>query len=79
MEFLKDTPYVNGAGFNTGSAEKRAKFRWMNFFDYMRYLWNNPNNGQSPCKMFGKVMMPDGYDENGDVIYRYNKDVTYVR
>ena len=79
MEFLKDTPYVNGAGFNTGSAEKRAKFRWMNFFDYMRYLWNNPNNGQSPCKMFGKVMMPDGYDENGDIIYRYNKDVTYVR
>ena len=79
MEFLKDTPYVNGAGFNTCSAEKRAKFRWMNFFDYMRYLWNNPNNGQSPCKMFGKVMMPDGYDENGDVIYRYNKDVTYVR
>lgn len=79
MEFLKDTPYVNGAGFNTGSAEKRAKFRWMNFWDYMRYLWNNPNNGQSPCKMFGKVMLPDGYDENGDIIYRYNKDVTYVR
>lgn len=78
MNFLKDSRYAS-CGFNGGSAERIAKFKYMSFYDYLRYLWNNPNEGQSPCKMFGKVMMPDGYDKNGDIVYKYNEDVTYVR
>ncbi len=79
LGFLENVQFNKAEAFNTGSSERRAKFEDMSLVDYLRYLWNNPNAGQSPCKMFEKVMYPDGYDENGDIIYRYNKDVTYVR
>lgn len=79
LGFLENVEYNNAEAFNTGSVERRAKFSDMSMVEYLRYLWDNPNAGQSPCKMFEKVMYPDGYDENGDIIYRYNKDVTYVR
>lgn len=79
LNFLEKVDYNNAEAFNTGSTSRRAKFTGMTMVDYLRYLWNNPNAGQSPCKMFEKVMYPDGYDENGDIIYKYNKEVTYVR
>lgn len=59
-------------GFNCGSSEKRAKFNGMSMADYMHYLWNNPQNGQSPYKLFEGVLVPEGKDENGDLIYVYN-------
>ena len=61
-------------GFNCGSSEKRAKFKDMTMADYMHYLWNNPQNGQSPYKLFEGVLIPEGKDENGDIIYAYNAD-----
>ncbi|MBO7713700.1 MAG: hypothetical protein J6S85_09040 [Methanobrevibacter sp.] len=61
-------------GFNANSSEKRAKFMGMTMAEYMRWLWNNPQTGQSPYKMFEGIVVPDGKDENGDIIYRYNKD-----
>ena len=33
--------------------------------------------GQSPYKQFGKVLLPDGVDASGDIIYKYNTDVTF--
>ena len=44
----------------------------MTMAEYMRYLWNNPQNGQSPYKLFEGAMVPDGKDVNGNIIYRYN-------
>lgn len=61
-------------GFNCGSSEKRSKFYGMSMADYMHYLWNNPQNGQSPYKLFEGVLVPEGKDENGDLIYVYNQD-----
>ena len=69
--------YVNADGFNTNSAENRAKFRGMTMADYLRYLWNNPKRGQSPYKIFERVLKPDGYDEDHNIIYRYCEDVTF--
>lgn len=69
--------YVNAEGFNTNSAENRAKFRGMTMADYLRYLWNNPNRGQSPYKIFERVLKPDGYDDDHNIIYRYCEDVTF--
>lgn len=46
----------------------------MTMADYMHYLWNNPQNGQSPYKLFEGVLTPEGKDENGDIIYAYNAD-----
>lgn len=64
------------AGFNTTSCERRAKFEGMTMADYMRWLWNNPQAGQSPYKMFEGVMQPSGKDADGNIIYTYNHERT---
>lgn len=51
----------------------------MTMRDYLRWLWNNPKAGQSPYAMFEGVMLPDGLDEHGDVIYRWNQSRTFVK
>lgn len=53
------------------SSEKRAQFYGMSMAEYMRWLWNNPQAGQSPYKMFEGAMKPSGKDANGNLIYEY--------
>ena len=78
MYFL-EFPYDDAQGFNTISTENKAKFRGMTMKDYLHYLWNNPKRGQSPYKLFERVLMPDGLDDNGDIIYKYNEGVTFEK
>ena len=75
MYFL-EFPWYKAEGFNCNSSDKRAKFSGMTMKDYLRYLWNNPKAGQSPYRLFEKVLMPNGIDENNDIIYKYNEQVT---
>lgn len=77
MYFL-NFPYEKAIGFNVNTSENKAKYEGMTMKDYLRYLWNNPKMGQSPYKIFERVLVPNGYDENKDIIYKYNKDVTFV-
>lgn len=72
-------PLVKAQGFNINSSENKAKFEGMSMKDYLRYLWNNPKRGQSPYKLFERVLKPDGLDENGDIIYKYNEEVTFEK
>lgn len=65
-------PIIKAQGYNLNSSEKRAKLFGMTMFDYLHYLWNNPQEGQSMYTMFEGVVLPDGRDENGDIVYRYN-------
>lgn len=58
-------------GFNANSSEKRAHFYGMSMAEYMRWLWNNPQAGQSPYKMFEGIMTPKEKDEDGNLIYYY--------
>lgn len=76
MYFL-DFPMVRAEGFNLNSSENRAHYTGMTMKDYLRYLWNAPKRGQSPYKLFEKVLIPNGYDEDGNIIYYYNKSVTF--
>lgn len=76
MYFL-DFEYRKAQGFNVNSSENRAKFDGMTMKDYLRYLWNNPKRGQSPYKIFERVLKPDGVDENGDIIYKYDQSTTF--
>jgi hypothetical protein len=39
--------------------------------EYMHWNWNNVNGSRSPYKYFGGVLVPNGKDEKGDVIYEY--------
>ena len=70
MLHLQNVGYARANGFNTGSSQNRAKFLDFSLKDYLRFLWNNPQRGQSPGKMFSDYLEAAGLDENGDVIYR---------
>lgn len=76
MYFL-DFPIAKASGFNLNSSENRAKLNGMTMKDYLHYLWNSPQRGQSPYKIFEKVLIPDGLDEDNNIIYKYNQDVTF--
>lgn len=65
-------PWVRATGFNCNSSERRAKFEGMTMADYMRWLWNNPQAGQSPYKLFEGALVPFAKDEGGNLIYKYN-------
>ena len=34
---------------------------------------------QAPYKIFEGVLKPDGVDENGDIIYKYDDSVTFIK
>lgn len=76
MYFL-DFPMNKAEGFNINSTENRARMNGLTMKDYLHYLWNSPKRGQSPYRLFEKVLLPDGYDANGDIIYKYNQSVTF--
>lgn len=63
--------WIRAQGFNCNSSERRAKFEGMTMADYMRWLWNNPQAGQSPYKLFEGILRPVGKDDCKDLIYQY--------
>lgn len=63
--------WIRACGYNTNSAELRAKFHDFTMADYLKWVWNSPKNGQSPYSMFGGIVIPDGKDEDGNIIYKY--------
>ena len=70
---LGKVPWGRAEGYNSNSCEKRAKFDGMSMADYMRWLWNNPQTGQSPYKLFEGVLVPKGKDKEGNIVYGYNE------
>lgn len=76
VEQLHQYDWNKASGFNKNTSEKKAHFYGMTMADYMRWLWNNPQAGQSPYKMFEGVMLPSGKDEEGNIIYKYDKSRT---
>ena len=75
--YYLEFPMIRAQGFNINSSENKAKYTGMTMKDYLHYLWNNPKRGQSPYHLFERVMKPDGLDDNGDIIYKYNEEVTF--
>lgn len=76
IDELHNYEWGRAQGYNANSSDKRAHFYGMTMAKYMRWLWNNPQSGQSPYTMFEGVMKPEGKDENGDIIYVYDKKRT---
>lgn len=72
-KYFSHFKWWKGEGFNRGSSEKRAKFDGMTMAEFCRYRWNHPEDGQSPYKLFEGILVPQGADENGDLIYVYDK------
>lgn len=78
MYFL-NFPWHSAQGFNVNTSEAKAKYEGMTMKDYLHYLWNSPKMGQSPYKIFERVLIPDGYDADGNIIYKYNGEVTFEK
>ena len=64
--------FVGASGFNMRSSEYKSHFCGMSMAEYMRWLWNNPQAGQNPYKMFEGIIRPEGKDAEGNLIYIYN-------
>jgi len=58
-------------GLNTGNNEKREKKCSMDLYHYLRNLWNNPKDANSPYRYFQGVLYPAKLDENKNIIYEY--------
>lgn len=71
-EIFKDTPFFKAEGF-PNSSEERAKHRYHSMYDYMHEMWNTPSSYMSPNRYFGGALVAGGVDDNGDIIYLYNK------
>lgn len=78
MYFL-NFPWRSAQGFNKNTSDAKAKYEGMTMKDYLHYLWNSPKMGQSPYKIFERVLIPDGYDADGNIIYKYNGEVTFEK
>lgn len=63
--------WTKAASYNTGSNKARALLYDTTMAQWIRANWNNVKSGTSPARAYGNVLVPDGVDENGDVIYRY--------
>ena len=70
-KYFGDFDYIDASSFNTGSNKNRALMQGVTMAQYLRNNWNNVKSGTSPAKMYGGILVPDGRDEHGDVVYRY--------
>jgi len=74
LDIFKGIKWGNANGLNAQSSEIRMKRQNWELYDFIKNTWNSPNNGNSPYKYFNGVLIPDKLDENGDIIYLYNKE-----
>ena len=73
LEYAKTFRWRQASGYNLISSEKRAAFNGHSMYDYLRYVWNHPNVGQSPYRMFEGIIKPIGLDADGDIIYEWDE------
>jgi DNA repair photolyase len=75
LNYAKTFLWRSANGYNTYSAEARARFYTHTMYDYLRGLWNHPDMGASPYKAFDGILVPSPtLDENRDVVYLYNRE-----
>jgi len=65
--------WSKAAQYNTGSNRARALRYDMTMAEFLRNNWNNVRGATSPAVAYGGILKPDGIDENGDVVYKYNR------
>jgi len=74
-ELFKHFLWRNATGFNTNNQVNRVKRSTQTMYEYVRAAWNTPNSLHSPYKYFGGVLRPEGIDDEGNVIYKYDRDL----
>ena len=71
LHLFKDILWIKAYGFNTCGAVRRASRKEQTVYDYIREIWNTPNDLKSPYKYFGGILYPIGLDDDKNVIYEY--------
>jgi hypothetical protein len=72
-EWTKSLEFKKAIGFNSGTTRERAKRSYQSMYDFLLDTWNNTKSWGSPARYFGGVLVPLRLDENGNVIYAYNR------
>jgi DNA repair photolyase len=71
-DYLKVIDFIRAQGFPMDTPE-RAKRKYQSLYDYMHDLWNTPSSFMGPARYFSGAVVPASTDENGDIIYVWNK------
>jgi len=72
-EHLLSVLYTNTGASRGMNAATRCKNLGLSLYQVMRNIWNTPNDFHSPYKHYSGVVIPNGVDSNGDIIYKFNK------
>ena len=72
-EHLLSVLYTNTGASRGMNAVTRCKNLGLSLYQVMRNIWNTPNDFHSPYKHYSGVVIPNGVDSNGDIIYKFNK------
>lgn len=59
-------------GFNICNSKMRVRRKTQTMAGYLRSIWNNLKDGNSPYKYFEGILYPVGFGEENNVIYKYN-------
>lgn len=71
IDMFKKVRYIYAEGFNTVGSRARTR-RWNDtLYDYLKSIWNAPNNAKSPYKYFAGLFIPVDRDKEGNVVYEY--------
>jgi DNA repair photolyase len=70
---LAEQNIVSACGLNIGrgTASQRARFQNLSIKDYIKMMWNDPNQGHSPYKYFYGLLKPLKLDNDKNIIYQY--------
>ena len=72
--YLSGFLYSDAHGFNQSSSRNRAKYACCSMSDYVRRCWNDVKKATSPARGYGGILVPDGKDSDGNIMYRYRSE-----
>lgn len=73
LQQYREFAWEDAIGYNTGTAQRRDKaLGYANtMYGWIKGHWNDTEKASSPAVYFGGALKPDGFDAEGNVIYRY--------
>ena len=72
QELFDDMQLQRAKGYNISNTQKRAQLLGLSTVGWFRNKWNDTQSGTGLTRGYGGVLVPDGVDERGDIVFRYN-------
>lgn len=73
---FKKIMWRKAEGLNSQGSRARANAWYSTLYEMSRRFWNDVKNSNNPYRYFEGALVPDGVDEDGNIIYKYNPDVS---